>query len=992
MTVFSVDAGDPFLKTLAVRLRDGTLWPGGERPQGPLALARATIYLPTRRAARVLAEEFLALAGGPTALPRIETLGESEEDGETGLAVMGLLEARVALASLVEAWARTMENQADDDRRVLMPASGADAVRLADALISLMDQVETQEADWADLPGLVERADLAAHWKITTDFLTIATHTWPGFLADQGKISPAMQRREEAFRAAERIGEARGPVILAGSTGSLPATRRLMAAIAASPMGAVVLPGLDRAADDTFWRALAEAEDGPGHPQFGLRQLLDELGLQPSAVIRLAPPGDKVAPVPAADWADLPLFAVGAPAAPKPPPENHEIAARRQMLAAALRPAPDTHRWLADRAAADLCAALASVTLVDAPDDRTEAAAVAVAMRGAVERGERVALITPHRPLARRVSHALKRWRIEVDDSAGEALATTEIGILARLVASVATGGGAADWLALVKHPLCGLADDPAAVRAMEKSFRGPRIAPEAIVAELVGAGEPAATLARAVAEALAPLTALAAGRAAIPALAAAQASALAATLGETDERPDLKAMVNALHQLASAHPTEVEARDWAVTFDSLIAGVVVRGAHEDAAVRILGPLEARLQHFDHVVLGGLNEGTWPAAPDAGPWMSRGMMSDFGLDLPERRIGLAAHDFHIAAHAPRLTLSRAARTAGEPAVASRWWQRILAFCGDAAKPALERGVDLLAHAEHIETRATVSPATRPDPRPPVAARPTRIAITDVRRLVRDPYAFYAKRILDLRPLDPLEAEPHGGDRGELIHGVLDDFVTAEGHLGEDALEVFATIARRHLSRLAHYPDARALWGARLRHIAPDIVRIERGRAATWHPAATERNAEADTDGATLYGRIDRIDVRDDGAIEVIDYKSGQAPSWKEVAALLEPQLPLSAALVRLGALPVAPEAPIAALTYVKVASGRVPVDWAPLVGDKKAPLDPDALTDEALGFFRGLMARFAEVETGYLSRARIAFESELTGDYDHLARVAEWQG
>ncbi|GAB5373913.1 MAG: hypothetical protein AcusKO_03750 [Acuticoccus sp.] len=805
MTVFSVDAGDPFLKTLAARLADGTLWPGGARPEGPLALSRATIYLPTRRAVRALADEFLALAGGPVALPRIEALGESEEDGETGVAVVGRLEARVALAGLVETFARTLENNFDDDQRLLMPSSGADAVRLADALFTLMDQVETQEADWADLPGLVDRADLAAHWAITTHFLTIATEMWPRHLAGEGKISAATARRQEAERAVARMAAARGPVIVAGSTGSLPATRRLMDAVARSALGAVVLPGFDRAATTAAWDALDTAEDGPGHPQFGLHFLLRHLDVAPEAVIRLAPPDEApLAPAPAPEWSDLPLFSANAPAAPAtspPSPQRGEIAARRRVLAAALRPAPDTHRWLADRERCDIASALACATLIDAPDERAEAAAVAVAMRGAVEKGERVALITPHRPLARRVSLALRRWDIEVDDSAGDALDATDVGLLARLVAAVAAGGGAADWLALAKHPLFALAPERAAVFAMEKVFRGPRIAPEAIPAELAAGGEPAAGLGRTISDALAPLTALCRARARICDLAAAQAAALAATLGDSDERPDLKAMVAALSELATPLPAAIDGSDWPATFDSLISGVVVRGAHEDAAVRILGPLEARLQHFDHVVLGGLNEGVWPAAADAGPWMSRGMMSAFGIELPERLIGLAAHDVFIAAHAPCVTLSRAGKAAGEPTVASRWWQRILAFCGAEAEPALIRGADLLAFAERLETRPSVAPAERPEPRPPVAARPTRVAITDVGRLVRDPYAYYARRILHLRPLDPLEAEPHGGDRGELIHNVLNDFIGEGHHLGPDPLAAFR-VAARYLGKLA----------------------------------------------------------------------------------------------------------------------------------------------------------------------------------------------
>ncbi|MEO1103069.1 MAG: double-strand break repair protein AddB, partial [Pseudomonadota bacterium] len=420
MSVYSVDAGDPFLVTLAARLLDGTLWPGGAMPSDPLAITTATVYLPTRRAARVLATAFLDVAGGPTALPRIEALGESDEEdpAHARIETVGLIEARAALAALVSAFARRLEADMDPDQRVLMPNSAPDAIRLADDLLALMDQVETQEADWADLPGLVERADLAAHWELTTRFLTIATHEWPAYLAEANRISEAAARRLDAQAAVAALDDARGPMIVAGSTGSIPATRRLIAAIAQHPFGAVVLPGFDRAATADDWATLAEAGDAPGHPQHGLRELVEALGIT-SEVARLVPPGEAT---------------------------TAGVKARRDLLRAALRPAPTTHLWLDDRAATDLAAALGDVALVDAEDERVEAAAIAVAMREAVEHGEAVALITPHRALARRVSHALRRWQITIDDSAGEPLAATEAGVFARLVAAVALDGAAAEW------------------------------------------------------------------------------------------------------------------------------------------------------------------------------------------------------------------------------------------------------------------------------------------------------------------------------------------------------------------------------------------------------------------------------------------------------------------------------------------------------------------------------------------------------------------
>ncbi|MEM8855846.1 MAG: PD-(D/E)XK nuclease family protein, partial [Pseudomonadota bacterium] len=887
MRLYSVEPYDPFLPTLAGRLLDGTVWPGGV-PDDPFALADATIYLPTRRATRALGDAFLNASGrGVSVLPRIEALGDDEDsaDDTRRNGVIDPLEARVALAALIGALgenvARDLQAEAEG-AQLFKPSSSADAIRLADSLLALMDQVETQEADWADLPGLVERTDLTAYWEITTRFLSIATSAWPHYLEDNGLITEAAARRHSAEAAAARVPEAKGPLIVAGSTGSIPATRRLIAAIARSDHGVVVLPGFDRHADPATWEILQEAPDGPSHPQFGMMQLLSALGASPSDVAPLRPVG---------------------PAASR---ENH-AERRAHAMRAALRPAATTDRWLADReAVGDLEDALSGITLLEAADERQEAAGIAVAMRESMAKGERVALVTPHRALARRVTHALRRWNIAVDDSAGEPLAATPIGVLSRLIASVALSGGAAEWLGLFKHPLASFglddADRRAAIPPIEDVFRGPRMAPEATLPRLKRIGGVAEPLVAAAQDALQPLLALP-RTADTPTFAKAHKAAvlaIAPLTGEAEPPRDRAMMDSVFDGLAACHPLPMAGRDWPGAFDALIGGLVVRGPPDEAAVSILGPLEARLQAVDHAILGGLNEGVWPVAPDGGPWMSRAMMSAFGIDLPERRIGLSAHDFVAAAHQTRVTLTRAKRAVGEPTVASRWWLRLTAFAGDAAAPLRARGHRLISLADSLETASSVPPPRRPAPTPPVSARPTSLSITDVGRLVRDPYAVYARRVLQLKPLNDLGESPGARDRGEVIHEVLARFIAERGS-GEDPDALFARLVEEAVRPLAYAPEAQAVWSARLLAVAPHIIALEDERAGMVETSVVEVAAKAAiTRTVSLTGRVDRIDLSKAGA-DIIDYKTGTTPSANQVKTFLEPQLPLEAALVRTGA-------------------------------------------------------------------------------------------
>ena len=117
--------------------------------------------------------------------------------------------------------------------------------------------------------------------------------------------------------------------------------------------------------------------------------------------------------------------------------------------------------------------------------------------------------------------------------------------------------------------------------------------------------------------------------------------------------------------------------RHYPALFEALSAHAVVRPAYgRHPRLAIWGLVEARLQQADLIVLGGLNEGTWPGAVPADPWMSRQMRAEFGIPLRERAVGIAAHDFAQALGASEVALTRAARREGAPTVPSRWLLRL----------------------------------------------------------------------------------------------------------------------------------------------------------------------------------------------------------------------------------------------------------------------------------------------------------------------------
>jgi len=418
--VFNIPASTPFLPVLVDSLRTGKLVPGFPASDGPLELARATLYLPTRRACRMARDTFARAFDQAAILPRIVALGDLDEDeiifseatgdlAEAALALppaIGPLERRLLLAQLIVRWAAAIR---PDKGAPLIANTPAAALALADDLARLIDDAITREMDWKKLDGLVPD-QFDKYWQLTLDFLKIARSYWPERLAEKGMIDAARRRDLLIDAETKRLAGANQPVIAAGSTGSMPATAKLLAAIAQLPNGAVVLPGLDTDLDEASWRKLAGGEDGAPaavHPQFSMHALLARLGITRDVVKSLADPA----------------------------PHGREL-----LVSEALRPASTTDHWQARFEAPEFAAAadsaMAGVTVIETANAEEEALAIAISLREAIETpGKTAALVTPDRALARRVVAALERWKVEVDDSGGDKLADTPAGTFARLVA-----------------------------------------------------------------------------------------------------------------------------------------------------------------------------------------------------------------------------------------------------------------------------------------------------------------------------------------------------------------------------------------------------------------------------------------------------------------------------------------------------------------------------------------------------------------------------
>jgi ATP-dependent helicase/nuclease subunit B len=1037
MRVFSVPISAPFLRTVIAALIDGRLVDGFNARAHPSSLTQATLYLPTRRAGRMAREIFLdELQADAVLLPRIVALGDIDEDelafaheselnsGAAPLDIppqLGELERRLTLARLVGAWAKGP---------VLAPlvvGGPASTLALAGDLARLMDDMVTRGVGWEALDGLVPD-QMDHYWQHSLEFLRIARQAWPAHLEEIGRIEPAARRDLLIAAEARRLTTHRiGPVIAAGSTGSMPATAKFLHAIASLPQGAVVLPGLDTDLDEAAWQTIGGVRNAqgkftdapaPNHPQYAMHALLTRFGIRRVDVEVLG----------------------------NPAPHGREV-----LASEAMRPSNATAEWyqrLAEPTIVEkISGAMKDLAVIEADNSEMEALAIAVAMREARHLNKSAALVTPDRALARRVIAALGRWNLAFDDSGGDALMDTSAGIFARLTAETAVNGlEPPTLLALLKHPLCRLGGAQGAFRdaveALELTLlRGTR--PKAGSSGLAGdfahfrgelaklrrressslhGSEPRASVGAETLDqvqrligllqtCLSPLEGLASSnrhdfvelaehhRRVLMELSrdehgvalvfeGRQGSALASAF---DDLLDPRAQTGLL----------VEPGDYPEVFQAAFSDRMVRRPESaNVHLKIYGPLEARLTQSDRVIVGGLVEGVWPPAPRIDPWLSRPMRHELGLDLPERRIGLSAHDFTQLLGAEDVILTHAAKVGGAPAVASRFLHRLQAVAGEerwmAARTAGQR---YARFATEIDRPAKVEPLPQPAPKPPRAVRPLKLSVTAIEDWLRDPYTIYAKYILRLMPLDPVDMPLSAADRGSAIHDALGEFTqTFSTRLPDDPARTLRDIGEKYFAPLMERPEARALWWPRFQRIAKwfsDWETIRRGSVAAIAAEIRGEIPIALEDGRTflLSARADRIERRQDGTFAILDYKTGQPPTGKQVRMGLSPQLTLEAAILREGGFANIPAGgSVSEIGYVRLSGNNPPGEQKPLelkIKQGDTPQTPNDAADEARGKLEALIRAFENESQAYTS-LNLSMWSNRYGSYDDLARIKEW--
>ncbi len=920
------------------------------------ALSEVMFLLPNRRAVRTMKEAFVRARGlTPMLLPRMIPLGEVEEDelfltgGDARKMLDGMYPAIGTTERLLLFVRIIMAKPADFGMKKM---SLSQACYLAQELSSLIDMVKSQHLSFDNLKNLVVE-DYASHWQETLRFLEIITHHWPMIL-DERKLIDTSERRDKLLQIQSEIWKSNQPqqrIVIAGTTAAFPAMKELVKTVLSLPKGEVYLAGVDKFLSDEDWNEITET-----HPQYELKELIDFLKIERKDIQNLVPP------------------------------YNIELEA---LVSEIMRPAKVSDKWLDLAGKTFSPQAWGGIELINCADIREEALAIALIMRKVIDdEGRTAALVTSDRNLARRVANELERWNILVDDSAGKPLSLMPVGIFLRQILKAAVNLQKGDLLALLKNPLLCMGEDYSFVRNLGRRL-------DKIVWRQRGEDVEAQEFAKKLNECIGPLNELL-NNSEIEFKDLLECHIKTAELlAKRNDKSGAQVLWSGIDGEAAARFVadlyesaqilgKINPKEYEELLQVLMSGINIRpkyGMHP--RLKILGPIEARFNQFDVTIIGEVNEGIWPQATTADPWMSRPMKKDFGFPLPERAIGVTAFDFMQLLCGEEVYLTRAARVQGTPMVKSRWWLRL-----ETVLKALKIEPDNLENAvyrlwaKQLDKPKDFETPQPPEPRPPLKYRPCELSASAIEMWVRDPYSVFAKYILKLYALDNPDKEPDNADYGNIVHEVLQQFNNKySGQLPENARDELISLGQKVFAKDDIATEIKAVWWPKFVKSVDWILQQEKeyrlNVCRIYNEIKGRMNIETPR-GFAITAKADRIDMLDNGMCNIIDYKTGSAKSETEVRGGYAPQLPIEGLIARNGGFEGISKTEIEKLIY-----------WQ--LNNKETIIEKNMieLLDKTYAQIQRIANLFEFETTPYLSCPNPS-KAPKYSDYDHLARIREW--
>ncbi len=800
------------------------------------------IFLPTSRACRAIEKMFVEKIGHAIIPPKLIPLGNGLDDLDDSN-VMDSSDRLLILLALIMAEQRATGN----------PESISLTLPLANSLIQMLDYITTEQIDVPNWDELVDDK-FATHWVAKAKFLNLVTKSLPKIMSEYGVISSKQKQIIDAKSAIKKIdnNEITGKIIVCGSTASIPSTAELMQSVLRHKNGIIILPGAVHEMTEQTMQSVIE-NGSEHHPYFGIFRWLKKCNLKPSDIQKL----------------DYGISNIG-------------------FLNQCFEPT--------EKLPSDL--KLNGVKLIECENESIESQTLALMIRDNIEQKKSVLVVTPDIGTSYRISKHLSNMGTMADLSSGQPASMTAFGNLFIMILNAyLEPHNPVNILGILKHKFvyCGITSEQNKkfTEQLERHYFRKPITYETLnelKSEIIsrdGTNDEFASWTTTWINALIrpennffDYT-----KHSIATLCKNNDNQYNAEL-YTDESKSAWLALNDLNQSIINGPLEINLADYKTLCMNTLQSTAIRNKNATSSnISVLGPIEARLLTADTVILSGLNEGMFPKNGFDHPWVNRKIIDEIGLPHPERKVGLMALDFMTLSCAKNVYWVRSKKMGSEITTESRFLSRVDVIS--------KRMGDKIEHCELYTKMAEsldnveISPITPLEPRPPVNSRINNPYVTDLDLLIHNPYAYYAKCILKLRPLDEVNREIDSRDFGNLIHSVLEKI---NPNISEN--DLIKKLDFESDKILPKKSVLRRFWHNRFVEIAPTVIKM----LQLSINARTEISGSLNFGKHTIRARADRI-WNDNDTGHVLDIKTGTPPSKKSLNAGNSPQLPLSASML-----------------------------------------------------------------------------------------------
>jgi ATP-dependent helicase/nuclease subunit B len=301
-----------------------------------------------------------------------------------------------------------------------------------------------------------------------------------------------------------------------------------------------------------------------------------------------------------------------------------------------------------------------------------------------------------------------------------------------------------------------------------------------------------------------------------------------------------------------------------------------------DSNVDILSPIEARLLNFDLIIVSSLNENDFPQIDNHG-WIGAKIKKDLGVNKTLKKIGQNGFDFCNYLSNKKIILTHSKYRLGQHNVESPFITKLKTLC-----KILNLNIDKSQFYQRKinENLHFIPQYLAPSfGNPSENYRPKNYYITDISHLISNPYFIYVKKVLKIEELKKIDYEPSYAEFGSFIHKALEDYIKNPTNINFE--EIFE---KYFLSK-----QAKLIWYPKFLKIFENFC--EDNQEFIDDENILEESIKIDLENIKISGKVDRILIDNEKNIKIIDYKTGQVPTKKDVICGLEPQLTVYALIL-----------------------------------------------------------------------------------------------